>query len=65
MLRQKIGHTDFQRLMTVDTKGAADWAVSFFGIASYSWTRVNEPNIFREDMLHLSSKCLEEAGYGS
>ena len=63
VLREKTGHTNFERLVKDDTRKAADWAIAFFGIASYGWPRVHEPNIFKEDLIYLSYRALEEAGY--
>ena len=65
MLRHRVGHTNFRDLMMVDTKKAADWAIAFFGIASYNWAMVNESNVFREDMSQPWKNRLEEAVYTS
>lgn len=65
VLRQAVNHTDFRRLMTVDVKEATDWAICFFGLPQFEWTRWNMRNKFTEDMSQLSLDSHEEICRGS
>ena len=59
VLRYAVNHTDFRRLMTVNVREATDWAICFFGLSQFDWTKSNVPNRFTEDMNQLSLGCHE------
>ena len=54
LIAQVGSATTFRSLMQKHTAIAADWAICFFGMPHFEWTRLNYGNTFTEDMIRLS-----------
>ncbi|UZP43419.1 hypothetical protein NXS19_011235 [Fusarium pseudograminearum] len=72
LLQEKLGHTNYKDLLTVDGKIAAQWAIAYFDIEQYDPVRAKstcfpiDPNFFSEransnNLLQVSTLAQQRA----